>query len=730
MPPDMPAFGREKEIQQLRRILEEKCGKAVLVSGPMGIGKSTLVETLIAECEPSKKQATPNTISLSFRFTRDLTTEQFIQMMLADIENAIETNAHFLSVTPRGRKQLSALADLVPKSEALKNLFSTLRDRNVRHPSAELIDFMRGLSRSLEKDQRVVIFVDADKTLNPSGVDTWRTIVQALPENVNLIFTQRPDDALLTDCDFMALRNVALVPSEGLGALSDSAVYALAEWASEKLEIPTSELLDALRIYKGYPYAVNAAIRLLGEGVKLADLPNDPRPTVIAPALWKQALQCHDGSAVSQLFKAYAILDRCVCDEAAIFVSDVNANVFQSVLASPLCEALIPKSACGRSIYHSIFQDYIRGQISSSESHEINARATRYYLSILESEQKTDQIPDPQASSRAFFHAFEAYGVNQATAIFVDKCVENLFDLGFLELISSTASNYLALVDQASDNRAELLINLGAVAFRRGQWDHAFAYDEEALEIFYSNHNEFGVACVLSNLGVVYSNQGDLSSAEEALREASEIHRRLGAFKALATDLTNLGILYFKQNDLIQALEVHSQSFQIHKENDGKKGVAMQLGNIGNVRLASGDLLGAESCFRDSLSIFSELGHHHSCAIQFGSLGAVMHYKKDLEKANEYFTKALATFREFGSKADIGRTLRSLGIVLFEMEKFSDAEEQFFSALEVNEQLGRVEGIVAVLNNLAECKESEGCSAEAKRFRLKAASISEEHHSQ
>jgi predicted ATPase/class 3 adenylate cyclase len=99
------------------------------------------------------------------------------------------------------------------------------------------------------------------------------------------------------------------------------------------------------------------------------------------------------------------------------------------------------------------------------------------------------------------------------------------------------------------------LSRLASVAWRRGDFDGAIAYHEQALRLFEQVGNQGHRLNELHFLGEAYRDRGDLVTGERLLEQTVELTRRLGLRVQLTNTLHSLGDLALDRGDPELALE-------------------------------------------------------------------------------------------------------------------------------------------------------------------------------
>jgi tRNA A37 threonylcarbamoyladenosine biosynthesis protein TsaE len=159
-----------KEINQFLEVLENPTGQAIVIVGPAGSGKSTLLRNMVMIAEKGVKF--------------------HVEGKIYHVGSNDNPNNVLREI---GRWPSGSVAYL------------------------EAEEILRGLSSSVEEFgelHRRVIGIDADHTQPTALLRSWLEIIPKLPDKVKFIFTQRPNDILVTNEHIMGLPNVVRIDIE------------------------------------------------------------------------------------------------------------------------------------------------------------------------------------------------------------------------------------------------------------------------------------------------------------------------------------------------------------------------------------------------------------------------------------------------------------------------------------------------------------------------------------
>jgi tetratricopeptide (TPR) repeat protein len=684
----LPFAGRLRELKELRRELESGSGRLVLISGNPGMGKTALLQEFRRELELAiEGDAQPFAI-MDFEIARDEDPAAIFDRIISVVEDAIQNTAGFFSVTPRGKAQLRAIIDSIPVADSAANLIASLQSSKSVHSRYVLLDFLHELSTRMPDGGRAVLFIDANKFLRRDSVDSWRIIAEKLPSKVLLLVTQRPDDSLCRDADFLALRNVIKIPPGGLDPLDEADLKNLIDLAQDGDFCSPEDAEELFQLYDGHPYAISAGVDLLADGTPIDELPRDPTPSRVAKSQWEHALRSGNGTTIASFLVSLAVLDIPSNRRDIQRVAHITDEEVSTVLANQYIQTLLKGSQETFSLYHSILRDEILDNMGEEPLLRYHERCIELYSEQLGS----DQInPDVYltAASEIGKHIETARGTEEAAAYFSENCARGLVRAGRLSTVESYAHDLLGRLKHDSLQAAPLFCNLGIVAIHRGDLDSADEFHNRALTIDSEANNLPAIAIHFRNLATVARDRRDFRRANELVSDSLKICVELGDRLGAADAMQKFTTICLDQGDLRGAKHYANEAQSIFEEIGDEISSAGQLLELGLILQQEGDLEAARSSFQDSFNIFSEHGLILEAANAECNLAVALDYLGDSESATKHFGHALEVFEECNSPLGVARTAQSLGMVYHCSGELQKAQVYFEKALEANLQIGR-----------------------------------------
>jgi predicted ATPase/DNA-binding SARP family transcriptional activator/Tfp pilus assembly protein PilF len=183
--------------------------------------------------------------------------------------------------------------------------------------------------------------------------------------------------------------------------------------------------------------------------------------------------------------------------------------------------------------------------------------------------------------------------------------------------------------DQPPDERRRAFTAAASLALLQGDYDAARRLAEDALEAARANGEPRLLANAFSNLGAIVLAAGDYERAEPALEEAVRLARESGDERIAALAINNLGDLALTNGDYERAGPLFEESLGLLRTLSDTANIARSLFNNGAVDLMQGRLAAATERFRESLTLSRLTGDQEDTAWSLLGLAAT-----DVEDGN------------------------------------------------------------------------------------------------
>ena len=184
---------------------------------------------------------------------------------------------------------------------------------------------------------------------------------------------------------------------------------------------------------------------------------------------------------------------------------------------------------------------------------------------------------------------------------------------------------------------AETLSMLGLTVLEQGDYARACALLTRCLELSPHAGNHIGAR---SCLGYALLRQGELEPARAIFAECLEAWERSGHPRGVAFVLNNLGDCAFYQGDCQQARALHRRALALWEEIDDLRGAAFALNQLGPVLLGLGELGPARAALLRSLELRWGFKDRDGIAWNLERLAEVAAAEQSLERAGRLWGAA------------------------------------------------------------------------------------------
>ena len=203
---------------------------------------------------------------------------------------------------------------------------------------------------------------------------------------------------------------------------------------------------------------------------------------------------------------------------------------------------------------------------------------------------------------------------------------------------------------------ATALRNIAVMHLNRGGLAQARKLLVESLSIARRTADARNTAATLHQLAIIAQSQGELDEARRLYDESLEINKKLGYQSGVAGDLHQLAILAQSSGALQEARRFYDESLQIEQKLDDQNGIATTLHQLGRLAQEQGDLAEARRLYRESLDIADKLGDQSGAASSLHQLGMLESQSGNPAEARDLLQRSLSIFERLKSpNAEIAR---------------------------------------------------------------------------
>jgi predicted ATPase/DNA-binding SARP family transcriptional activator len=217
----------------------------------------------------------------------------------------------------------------------------------------------------------------------------------------------------------------------------------------------------------------------------------------------------------------------------------------------------------------------------------------------------------------------------------------------------------------------QLTAGLWRYWYLRGQYREGYEWLEKALGADYEGTLALRTRA-LRGAGNLALLAADYEAAKARFEEALSLQRESNDMRSVAATLSSLGSIAGEQGDDARAIQLHEESLAIFRPLGDRRGMALTLGNLAEAYARSGELETACGIHEESIELLRDLGAVDSLVIAYNNLAVAQLRRGDTSSARRTLDNCLQVIRQIGNRVDLARCVESyaeLAVRRGEMER-------------------------------------------------------------
>jgi class 3 adenylate cyclase/tetratricopeptide (TPR) repeat protein len=207
---------------------------------------------------------------------------------------------------------------------------------------------------------------------------------------------------------------------------------------------------------------------------------------------------------------------------------------------------------------------------------------------------------------------------------------------------------------------------------------------------------------------------GDYAAAIEAAGSAIELARSAGSAKMEARGYLAWGRALWRQGKYEVAQHRLMRSLQLTSGSPDQEAHCLRI--LGLIVWSQGNYGEARRYFEQTLLTFQQIGDRRGEGLVFNNLAIISVEEGDYAQAIAYFEQSLLICRLIGDLEVEGKVLNNLGVVAGRQSNYVTAQNQYERALLIMREIGDRQGQAMVLDNLGDVFRYQGDYARAKSY--------------
>ncbi|MEM3444952.1 MAG: tetratricopeptide repeat protein [Thermoplasmata archaeon] len=702
--------GREKEIEYFRNVIE-RCktgsGATYLITGPIGVGKTRLLEEIAALCRSQ---------NLAVLFGRGLDEKSIPYLPFTDALSSY-TKSEAEAYTPL------ALSLAVGETRGIENI-DLARERG------RILESLSKKIMEIESRVPVILIIDDLQWADAASLSLFIYIARNISERRILLLAAYPDEAMKSEKNpafvntVMQLRSEKLANVVELKPLSYEAILKLLEIEFGTWKIPEEIAKVIYEKTEGIPLFVTEFVRSIVEGNiydpstrELKVLPEQLQMPPSVQAIIKTRLSTLSENARKLLTYA-SIYGRVFRYDVLEAIVELGTEELLDALDELLEKEFIREETeetyrfVHNAIYETVFNEVIgvRKRIVHRKIGEALERLhnTREYV--------------PEIAR----HYYLAQEYNKA-APYALQSAEDFAKIYATEEAIKYAEIARFCYEKTGE-REQLMkasLFLADMWVLNGKYDEAQKAYEDVKKLAEREGNLEMVGMAVARVGLCYHRKGLMNKALEHLQEALEIFEKSGLKREYARTLRQIGWVYERKGDFVKSLDYVSRSLTLTEELGDPAELADAYHRLGTTQLSIGLMEEAEKNLSKAIEIRKSQNLLKGLADSYNNLGVLYHDTGHIEKAVEYYLKAKEIYAKIGDVVGESMMSNNLGIIYHDRGDWEKALENYLRDYHTNLKVGNLWGHMISSSNIGSLYREMEKYEEALRYYNEALEYSE-----
>jgi len=272
----------------------------------------------------------------------------------------------------------------------------------------------------------------------------------------------------------------------------------------------------------------------------------------------------------------------------------------------------------------------------------------------------------------------------------------------------------------------------GRMRYLQGHWEEGKEIQQKSLLFFRKTRALKETAYCIQGLGVVHSGLNKYGEAKQLLLESIKIVNTFsvpdGTLRYVKTEaLWVLGWIFILEGNHNEAMRCIEEGIRIAREGGNKIQAMHGLVVLGELLIQDPDGLSkAKDILTESRVICREFGDLYGCLKASTDLGTVYRMLGKYDQAKSLFQENLTIANEFGAKPKKVESLAGLGLIAEAQGEHQEARRLFQESLVVSRAINDASGVEVALCCLGKVALSQGELKEARRLFQESLSLAKE----
>ena len=240
---------------------------------------------------------------------------------------------------------------------------------------------------------------------------------------------------------------------------------------------------------------------------------------------------------------------------------------------------------------------------------------------------------------------------------------------------------------------------------KRGEFDQAEKYLNDAGELFKQYHKPEWEITILADMGTIYMIRGLHEGALIRFMEAIKIAEDSKFTKQIGRIYANTGNVYLAREDYDKAVEFYKKAYDHFELTKDTMNAALTLDNLGLVHGKKKRYEVALQYHFKALELIERSNDKTYAAESYINIGTIYIATNELNKAFEFLKKAELIYSPMNSKVGLTTVYINLGEIYIKQNKFNDAKNILNKGYEIAKEIESYDHMKTYAQNLSQAYE-------------------------
>lgn len=257
---------------------------------------------------------------------------------------------------------------------------------------------------------------------------------------------------------------------------------------------------------------------------------------------------------------------------------------------------------------------------------------------------------------------------------------------------------------------------LAAIAYTKGDWQHAIEYAQQGLAVRETLGDIEGVSRSHSNLGAILLTVGEWDRALMHLTRSVELKQRIGDAKYLAQAYNNLAYYYLYKGDMAKARELFTSARKDAEKIRALNSICLALNGLAQTHVMEREFPRAVELLKTSIATARETGGQEPLAEALWVLAEAEVGQGAVSAARGAAQESLQMARDLGIRQTEANAFRVLGTIECASQKWGDADTHLKRSVAIFTELQNAFEAARAELELALLEQARGAQAEARQL--------------